>query len=190
MRTANPYVTNLDPHRFAAPGDDLPARLRSGDVAPSGDPFAAYWVGANGPQQAAPQPARHPAFDRIMARIPLDSRRTFTPDQLMALSLASVPVNSKHVIDYRVSVPFFGRRFYLTLLAGREQRSKARLAAEMQLASVQIKNRNPVILALMFTLAIFAGVTGLYIIKSALGVDMFEGDSALHDIFKVLENRP
>ena len=109
-------------------------------------------------------------------------------DQLVALSLASVPANSPHVIDYRVSVPFFGKRFYVTLLAGRERRSLARLAGEGQLPSVQMFNLNPALLGILLAIVIFGMAMGAYIVKSALGIDLFEGDSAMHEIFRALND--
>ena len=152
------------------------------------DPFAPAWIGGSHPPPVVRQPARHPAFDRLMSRLPVQTSQSLTADQLVALSLASVPANSPHVIDYRVSVPFFGKRFYVTLLAGRERRSLARLAGEGQLPSVQMFNLNPALHGILLAIVIFGMAMGAYIVKSALGIDLFEGDSAMHEIFRALND--
>ena len=36
----------------------------------------------------------------------------------------------KHPVNFRFSLPFFGRRFYFTMVAGGEQRSSERIMAE------------------------------------------------------------
>ena len=47
-------------------------------------------------------------------------------------ALRPVVTRAPHVIDYRVSVPFFGRRYYFAFFAGHEQRQLLRLVAESQ----------------------------------------------------------
>ena len=151
---------------------------------------APFWISESAPRTLRPEQISNPAFDRIMERIPVDLRRTFTHDQLIALSRASVVVKSPHMIDYRVSIPFFGKRFYLTVLAGRERRSLARLAAEMQLVSVQISKLNTTVLGILLTAGILAAAIAIYVIKSALGVDLFVGDSAMHDVLRIMNDPP
>jgi hypothetical protein len=148
------------------------------------DAFAPMWIASSEAAEAAAglKPCGHPVFDRMMAKIPHPLQATFTPEQLAALAQASVPVNTAHVIDYRVSFPFFGKRFYVTLLAGRERRSLSRLAAEGQIRMAQITTLYATFLGLGLAAMLIAVVMVLYFVKAVLGLDFFEGESALHDM--------
>ena len=119
------------------------------NFASEGELYSPRWTGQDFPPPPVLQPVRHPAFDRLIANMPVEARRSFSQEQLAALSLASTPKNSPHIIDYRVSIPFFSKRFYLTVLAGRERRSHIRLAAEGQLPSVQVAQLDPTILTII-----------------------------------------
>lgn len=126
----------------------------------------------------------------MMANVPEEITQTFSDQQLVALSLASIPRVSPHVIDYRVSIPFFGKRYYLTVLAGRERRSRARLAREGQLMSGQVARLDATVLGVALAFGLIALAFGLYIVKSALGIDLFEGDFAMHEVFRQLNVQP
>jgi hypothetical protein len=70
-------------------------------------------------------------FERIFNHIPPHSAKTFTLDQREALQLATSKLKAdRHPIDIRVAVPFFGKGFYIVVLAGSERRSPKRLRAE------------------------------------------------------------
>jgi hypothetical protein len=73
------------------------------------------------------------SFDQIIARVPPESKASFTAEQMDALKLAFRQVNwkSNHTIDIRLSIPLFKRGFYIVFLAGQERRSQQRLRAEM-----------------------------------------------------------
>ncbi len=66
-----------------------------------------------------------------MSRIPPEVRSSFTPVQLAALQTALKPRH--HAVDLRLSLPWLGKRFYLVILAGEEQRSPLRRRLESQL---------------------------------------------------------
>ncbi len=146
--------------------------------------FAPMWIATSEAAEtsAALKPIGHPVFHRMMARIPHPLRASFSPEQLAALAQASVPVNSPHAIDYRVSFPLFGKRFYVTLLAGRERRSLSRLAAEGQIRFAQITTLYAMFVGLGLAAMLIGIVMLLYFVKAALGLDLFEGESALHDM--------
>jgi hypothetical protein len=91
--------------------------------------------------------------------------------------------NPAHVIAYRASIPLLGGRYYLALFSGHEQRRPDRVAAEglQKPWSQTIVGCFAVIggisTAVMCTLA--AG----YLVKTILGIDLFDGHFFLHDIF-------
>ena len=99
----------------------------------------------------------HPTFTRVLAKIPPEIRRTFTPIQMGALAHALRPSPLHHAIDYRVSLPLFGRRFYFTMLLGRERRSLERLRKEGQLS------RRTIPIALLLLACLFVGFGAAYL---------------------------
>lgn len=75
----------------------------------------------------------HPEMLRLMVNIVPDVRSSFSAAQMYALAHALRPVIRRHALEYRVSLPFFGGRFYVAFFAGRERRTRTRLAASGQL---------------------------------------------------------
>ncbi|MEE8516083.1 MAG: hypothetical protein V3T02_05525, partial [Alphaproteobacteria bacterium] len=63
--------------------------------------------------------------EKLLARIPEGSGITFTDEQLEVVDLAFSNWNGVHPIDIRCSIPIW-RRFYISLVAGPERRSKER----------------------------------------------------------------
>ena len=45
---------------------------------------------------------------------------------------AAAPEWKSHPVNVRFSLPFFGRRFYFTMVAGGEQRSRTRISEERE----------------------------------------------------------
>ncbi len=90
--------------------------------------------------------------------------------------------NGNHKIDLRVSIPVPGGRWYVTVVAGPERRSYDRLRSEGQMQWL----RQSVIYIMMMALILWitaCAVAVVYLMKSALGIDIFEGDSPLHFIW-------
>ncbi|MGL4396295.1 MAG: hypothetical protein ACRCS9_07145 [Hyphomicrobium sp.] len=81
-----------------------------------------------------------------------------------------------------MSIPVFGRRYYLTVFFGRERRSLTRLLEEGQIDLSRISATYAAAIgvggALLFLVCVLAG----YVLKSALGIDLQAGDSALHQM--------
>lgn len=123
----------------------------------------------------------HPAFSRMIAGLPRDVQHTLTRAQLAAISEAMQPQVPTHLVQFRVSLPFIWRRYYLAFFFGRERRNLQRLRHEGQL-SVRLTS---VVLSLFAGLALSTALVavalGAYIIKSALGIDLLDGPSILHD---------
>ncbi len=82
------------------------------------------------PHDAAPA-ERGAILRRLLGPMDREVALSFTDEQIRELErvLAAAPAR-RLPIDIRVTVPFFGRGFFITVLAGPERRSKARLKAE------------------------------------------------------------
>ena len=163
--------------------------VTDGQAAPSSVAYAPEWIASGSPYRAPPPLLSHAAFDRLMARVPAEIRRTFTSQQMLALSRASVPINSPYRVNVRTSVPFFGKRFYVTLLMGRERRSLSRLADEKQLLSARLASIDKRLVPLMLTMAVFALVLTVYVFKSGLGIDFAASDAPLLDLMSISEHK-
>ncbi len=100
----------------------------------------------------------HPAFQRMMARLPAPIRQSLNHEQRRALAAASMPEPASHLIAYRVSVPIFKRRYYLSVLMGRDRRSLARLVGEGQVGRYQIIATYVCALALLVGVAVLGAV--------------------------------
>lgn len=123
----------------------------------------------------------HPDFVRILDQIPASQRGFFTVDQLAFLSRATRRPPAHHIVDYRASLPFFGRRFYLTIFFGRERRNLARLLAEGQLAIRKIHLIYSLAAVVIASATAVIAIIGLYLLKCMLGFDLIEGHSVLHE---------
>lgn len=129
------------------------------------------------PRETAPE--LHP--------IPADIRAALTLEQIVRLENMVVDRRALHAVDYRASTSFCGRHFYLTLFAGPESRSLRRLHAEGQrrtfhrvLAEIAGFCLS---MSLLACLMVGATVIVLYVTKSALGIDLLQGHTFLHDYF-------
>jgi hypothetical protein len=96
-----------------------------------------------------------------------------------------LPAGQRHVVDLRASAPFPWGRYYVTILAGRERRSAERLRAEHQSHWTR-----QVAMYALFASVLLALATGylviLYLIKCALGINVFTGRSPLHFIYELV----
>lgn len=120
---------------------------------------------------------------RFLGRLPPEVRGSLSAHQLRSIvrALDDIPTTS-HLIDLRASVPLVWRRYYVRLMVGRERRSRARLAAEGQLAVLPslavLGLLASVLIATLIGFAVLA-----YLLKSALGINLFAQPSALHTYY-------
>jgi hypothetical protein len=121
-------------------------------------------------------------------RVPPDIRERLSDEQAARLErLLKGPLPARHRIAYRVSSSLFGTRFYVALFAGMEKRDAARVrdAGERRwiarLALDAALFGWAVLCAVVFIVG-FA-VTGAYLLKSGLGIDLFEDHFVLHGVF-------
>ncbi len=97
-----------------------------------------------------------------------------------------LPLTTEHSIDYRISMSIFGQQIYFVFLSGCDQRAMHRVIADDQLRSFSTYVLKVVLVLLFLVCAslmlLGGGVVGLYVLKSSLGIDVFEGHSVLHDL--------
>lgn len=115
-----------------------------------------------------------PAIKKLLSRMPEHVASSFTDEQLTHL-LTAVGSRSwgKHKVDFRgtFKLPFYQWRYYYVLLAGRNYRELSRKERRMSLLITTVIST----LFLMFSAVL--GLLVLYLIKSALGIDLFPGFS-------------
>ena len=115
-----------------------------------------------------------PAIKKLLSRMPEQVASSFTDEQLTHL-LTAVGSRSwgKHKVDFRgtFKLPFYQWRYYYVLLAGRNYRELSRKERRMSLLITTVIST----LFLMFSAVL--GLLVLYLIKSALGIDLFPGFS-------------
>lgn len=127
------------------------------------------------PQQT-PYTAR--TADYFVDRIDSGVRDSFTPEQLTAVRAAiqsAMPQPAPKIVDLRVNIDLIISRFYIVLFVGKERRKNPRRylasgvnALANRLAAVGL------LVGLNLTISLFVFLVA-YLIKSALGVNLFSG---------------
>ncbi|HCN95347.1 MAG: hypothetical protein E7A34_02470 [Leclercia adecarboxylata] len=109
-------------------------------------------------------------IDRFYEVLDKDVSAQLTPEQKEEIESAIITITlaSRHRIDVRKSFPFFGKRLYMVFLLGRDHRARSR--PESKLSRIVVT-----FLILFATLFLLCCVLlTLYMIKSALGIDVFQ----------------
>lgn len=115
-----------------------------------------------------PAISKDPAIVNLLNRMPKHVQASFTDEQLSHLKVAiGARQWGKHTLDCRGVVRFFKYRYYFVLLAGRNRR---------QLSQAE-KKASRVAQAIVVTISLFVILLILYLIKSVLGINVFEGFS-------------
>ena len=113
-----------------------------------------------------------PAIRSLLERMPKNIQSTFTDEQLAHLKIAiGARQWGNHTVDCRGVVKFFKYRYYYVLLAGRNRRELS--IKEQKIASFT----QALILSSAVTFIILFVLLVLYLLKSALGIDIFSGYS-------------
>lgn len=114
--------------------------------------------------------SNQPAIKKLLSRMPEEVANSFTEEQLTHLLTAIGSREwGKHKIDFRgtFKLPFYQWRFYYVLLAGKNFRELSRQEKRMSIIITAIASS----LFLMFCAGL--GLLILYLVKSALGIDLF-----------------
>ena len=122
-------------------------------------------------------------YERLTRQMPRDILTTFTPVQLAALENGLKQKTGRHRIDFRVSLPWFGRRHYIALLVGRENRSIERLQREGQVAIGRVAGTYGAALFLIGGLMLVSASIFVYSISK-----MIDSEGATHMTY--LRTRP
>lgn len=113
-----------------------------------------------------------PAISSLLERMPKRIQTTFTDEQLAHLKIAiGARQWGNHAVDCRGVVKLFKYRYYFVFLAGRNRRELSK--KEQKIASFT----QAFILSIAVTFIILFTLLVLYLIKSALGIDIFAGYS-------------
>lgn len=126
------------------------------------------------------------AIKNLLSRMPSEVATSFTDRQLMHLKLAMGSRDwGKHKVDFRGTfpLPFVRSRIYYVFLMGRNFRE---LSRKEQVASAFTI---AMFITLFITFSVLMGILVLYLIKSALGINIFKDFSfGIWDWFKGLWN--
>lgn len=118
----------------------------------------------------------------ILDKMPPQVAESFNDEQLTHLfTILGARSWGQHSIDLRgtFKIPFYKWRFYYVFLTGRNHRSLSRKEKEMSLIT------SAVVMSLFILLSTALGLLVLYLIKSALGINIFPNFSfGIWDWFK------
>lgn len=111
-----------------------------------------------------------PVISRLLERMPGEVADSFTEEQLSYLRNAiGAREWGKHKIDLRGTIKFFKWRYYYVVLAGRNRRTLSH--KELRVAVFL----NATLLTGFVIFSILMGLIALYLLKSALGINLIEG---------------
>ena len=111
-----------------------------------------------------------PVITRLLEKMPKKVASSFNEEQLSHLRNAiGAREWGKHKLDVRGTVKFFKWRYYYVILAGRNRRSLSE--KEVKMARLVTAS----IVATFITFAVLLGLIVIYLIKSALGINLIDG---------------
>ena len=115
-----------------------------------------------------------PSVRKLLSRMPSGVADSFSDDQLMHLKVALGSRQwGRHKIDFRgtFSFPFVSSRFYYVFLMGKNHRDLSRSEKVISALTLSLFTSFLILLCVMF------GILVLYLVKSALGIDLIQGFS-------------
>lgn len=113
-----------------------------------------------------------PNVQHMLERMPKNVADSFTDDQLFYLNTALAGRRwGSHKVDVRGTIGLLRSRYYFVLLAGRDKRDLSR--TESRIGKLVMA----AVVALFLCVSLALGLVLLYILKSWLGINLFEGFS-------------
>jgi hypothetical protein len=121
-----------------------------------------------------------PVITKLLDKVPTDMRGSFTDEQLLALKVAlGGRTWGAHAVDARWTLKWWRWQYYFVVLAGRNRRVLTDREVRIQRLSMAL------FLTVFLLFAATVGILVLYLIKSALGIDLIPGYSfGVWDWFK------
>lgn len=121
----------------------------------------------------------------VLRYVPQNVAIELSPHQIAVLNEAMTRRRriKNHAFDYRGRIRWFGKRYYVAILAGPETRVVIGGKPVLTPRRMIIKVGNFVGLYVLLAATAFPVVLFLYFLKSLAGIDLFEGPSPLHDLF-------
>jgi hypothetical protein len=115
-----------------------------------------------------------PDIMNLLNRLPDETALSLTDRQLSHIKVAVGNGGyRKHKIDCRgtIPIPFYPSRIYFVLLMGRNIRAVTRSEQSVALMTTLF------LTVILLSLSTLLGLAVLYVLKSALGINLFEGSS-------------
>ncbi|WP_166425895.1 3-phosphoshikimate 1-carboxyvinyltransferase [Paraglaciecola sp. 20A4] len=115
-----------------------------------------------------------PAMRKLLERMPDPIAESFTNDQLLHLKIAlGARQWGKHKVDFRgtVALPFVPSKIYYVLLMGKNHRDLSRTEKAVSAFTVTL------FVSLFIFICVLVGLLVIYLLKSALGINLFENFS-------------
>ena len=121
-----------------------------------------------------------PIITKLLDKVPADMRGSFSDEQLLALKVAlGGRTWGAHAVDARWTLKWWRWQYYFVVLAGRNRRVLTDREVRIQRLAMATT------LAVFITFSALVGSLVLYLIKSALGIDLIPGFSfGVWDWFK------
>ena len=124
-----------------------------------------------------------PQVRNFLRALPQELIERLTFDDLRRLGAAIHQPRAQHIVDYRLSIPLGGRRIYFRILCGWERRKLSRLIAEGQTNPWLVIAAAALTFWFMMTMTLACIAILVYFVKTAMGIDLFDGPSFLHKLF-------
>ncbi|MCL1068313.1 hypothetical protein L2735_16175 [Shewanella olleyana] len=125
--------------------------------------------------QSSPDAIRNdPLIKKVIERAPSNIAASFTDEQLKAIKMSLGPNTwGGHFIDSRgtFKFPFIKWRFYYVFLLGKNKRAYTRREKNMSMLMMFATVGGFILISMLF------GLLMLYLLKSALGIDLFPDTS-------------
>lgn len=121
-----------------------------------------------------------PVVSKLLEKVPVDMRGSFSTEQLVALKVAlGGRTWGTHSVDLRWTMKWWRWQYYFVVLAGRNRRALSDRQRRVQRVAMAI------VLLVFLSFSVSVGLLVIYLLKSALGVDVFPGFSfGVWDWFK------
>ena len=113
-----------------------------------------------------------PVITKLLDKVPADMRGSFSDDQLLALKVALGGRSwGAHAVDARFTLKWWRWQYYFVFLAGRNKRALSARQRRVQRLNMAL------VLSVFLLFSAALGILLLYLVKSALGIDLIPGFS-------------